>query len=69
MSTNLHPTLERFGDVFVVVVQRCATRDAAQEWFKRASGTGVHCDIDENWIDDTQTGGQDHAVVEKGNWP
>jgi hypothetical protein len=44
---ELRPTLERRGALFVVVVQRCATRAEAQEWQRRAGRTGVRCSIDE----------------------
>jgi hypothetical protein len=44
---ELRPKLERRGKLFVVVVQRCATRREALEWQERASKAGVRCSVDE----------------------
>jgi hypothetical protein len=44
---ELHPTLERRGSWYVVVVRRCQSRAEAGDWQARAKAAGVHCSVDE----------------------
>lgn len=44
---ELRPQMERRGEMYIVVVQRCRTRAEAQEWQERARRAGVRTSIDE----------------------
>ena len=43
----MQATLEHPGRVYMVIVQRCSTRDEARQWVQRALQAGVRCTIDE----------------------
>jgi hypothetical protein len=44
---QIRPTLEKRGELFLVVIKRCSTRAEAQEWQVRARDAGLQCSIDE----------------------
>ena len=44
---QLRPRLERRGDLYIVVLRRCQTREEAVSWLQRARAAGISCNIDE----------------------
>ncbi|MFQ5599191.1 MAG: hypothetical protein ACE5G2_01415, partial [Candidatus Krumholzibacteriia bacterium] len=44
---KLRPRLERRGDLYVVVLRRCSTREEAHTWVEKAREAGLRCTVDE----------------------